>query len=359
MDRHTFRFYEETFEGNFFEILFRYQIGLPVEIFEDNQWVTFNNWDSARDILTEIQKRCSNRKYFYAGLDVIVQIDEATLICAILSSPFDTHTVRLHYGFDWHDWKQIHQVYHLVKKFNLSDSKFPNYDASNPMASSINPTPFQCTLWKYNPRTITKFKWGTYVKYGDGSFECRPTEAYSGIIYPSTGVLKSKGGIVRHIRWSKNRIYQVIQEDLLTTRTSYIPYVGTLTIKNGTLRFSSARLLRDRIHNRNNKNPKRQGIRDYGGERQPSQSPFLWAHRNYNDISRRRQFVSRMKNIGISNIVYQAFIDSLYVDLRNGNNVTIRGIGTLRVNVSKRISFRTSPTFRKKYKEHTGEEHVK
>jgi nucleoid DNA-binding protein len=84
----------------------------------------------------------------------------------------------------------------------------------------------------------------------------------------------------------------------------------------------------------------------------------LWTHRKGSELSRRRQFVVKMKDIGTSNVVYQAFVDSLYLHLCHGKNVTITGIGTLRINQSKRISFRTSNKFRKIYKESVAQSQI-
>tara|TARA_B100001093_G_scaffold501691_1_gene553685 strand:- start:1003 stop:1407 length:405 start_codon:yes stop_codon:yes gene_type:complete len=126
-------------------------------------------------------------------------------------------------------------------------------------------------------------------------------------------------------------------------------------MKGDRLCFEASRLLRDRIHGRDASEHRLKNNRVYGGEKQPGQSIQIWGHRGGFQLSRLRQLVNAVGSKGVRGttmIAYQAFSDSLIFRLTQDTNVTIKGVGTLRVNPSKRVSFRTSSVFRKALKEH-------
>ena len=91
-----------------------------------------------------------------------------------------------------------------------------------------------------------------------------------------------------------------------------------------------------------------------------------WSHHSLAKQSRRRSLVIRLGKevnhkkqfISLQSSVVQSFTDAIAFRLCQGIHVTIKGVGTIRVQFSdepsqRKLFFRTSATFRRLYRERT------
>ncbi len=277
------------------------------------------------------------------------------MVCAIARAPFDEQQVRRLWGDYWGDWKQHEDLYQLLREIAEDVESWPEFDGSNPNVMAQAETHFQTQLGGYQPYSLR-----------DGSLEANTSvdmnlqttfaqQFRKQVLYPSRGVLLCRSGLSWRLEAQKEDIQRHVQQTVISSGEVYLPYIGRFHMKGDRLCFEASRLLRDRIHGRTVPEHRLKNNRAYGGEKQPGQSIQIWGHRDDFQLSRLRQLVNAIGRKGVRGntmIAYQAFSDSLIFRLTQGVNVTIKGVGTLRVNPSKRVSFRTSNLFRKALKEH-------
>lgn len=354
-------------DSNMYGVAFAVSIGIPVQVEVDGQWIDASTWDAVATFIEEINQRIleagidpaiSTNRVFYAGPDIVGEVSYTQLVCGIARDPSLSHHLRRTWGDQWGVWNQFGFQYNLVRSVAKDVSEWPDVDKSNPNLHASSETWFQPTLGGYNSETVSDY----------GSFEGLPStemeikadltlQMRHQIKYPSIGIIRLCGGLSGTLDRIRTVLFSHIQTSLFKKGEVYLPYIGRFHMKGTRLCFSASRLLRDRIHGRTIPAHRKENGRAYGGETQPGQSTLIWGHRDPKGfhLSRLRQLVNDFAGHhprGNAMIVYQAFSDALIFRLTQGESVTIKGVGTLRVNPSKRVSFRTSKLFRKALKEH-------
>ncbi len=284
----------------------------------------------------------------YSGDDTIGFFDSFLLICAIGSNPHGNHMVQPQNSTMWVNWTQNKSIYELVCTNAKLQNDFPDYDSSNPLANSISPN-----HWiPYNSSYLEKHE-GLRVAPSlgmtlQGTFpkQIRAQVPFTGAI---RGILRCTQSLSKYtFDHELKKILTYLQKQIIATGECYLPYIGTFVLRGNRLCFSSSRMLKDRLKGKEIPQHRKDAGRIYGGEKSPGQSIVLWYHNER--ISRRRKFVKGFSgergNPAVSNIAYQAFVDSFFFRLSQDIKVVLQGIGTVRVSESKQISFRTSKTFR-------------
>ena len=346
--------YGEEFTANIYEIVLKQSIGQHILVYQEDKWVSSEQVQDVQDLIEWGTKSELREKdgVAYANDEMIGFLDAFLLICAIGSNPQGHHMIQSKHANVWVDWKQHKKVYELVCTHATLQKDFPEYDASNPVANSFSPN-----HWIPND--------GGYQENHDGlsvasSLDMNLKNSFPAQIraqinfpWPLRGVLRStwslsKGSFDRESR----KIVAHIQQQIIENGTCYVPYIGSFRVLSGRVCFSSSRILKDRIKGKQAATHRVDAGRIYGGEKHPGQSILFWGHQDQENISRRRQFVKGFSgsrgNLAISNIAYQAFVDSFFYRLHHGIKIVLQGVGTVRVNDNHKISFRTSKTLRQK-----------
>ena len=361
MKQYRFRNGFEEKVGNPYAVAFDIFLRYEVEIYEEGQWCTRGDFGDIGTILESLPKKSwweRGGRYLYCGDDFtgFLYLDE--LVVAIARDPMGTHEILKRTGVDSFPWYQLRDLYNYVREKASLVSDWPEFEY-HPDAEAI-----QANFWMYGPWPQKYLPEYTGLKASpstemvlERSF-LRQIEKQIPLLHLN-GLLQSKGSLRR----MQNIYVKAISEHIIESLTQYgkiqIPYIGTLTLRGTRLSFSTSRLLRDRLKfsvspaqgKQASIKRKEQG-RVYGGEKDPGQSPVLWAYRK-GIPSRRRIFVAMLlryakhyENIAVANIVFQAYTDALIFRLCSDVPVTIKRVGTLRPK-SGRVSFRKSKNFPK------------
>ena len=341
----------ELFQINMYDLAFQTSIGLPVEVQDSGTWIAGTSWSPLKDFIAGLKSKISKhlkidrlnntKVFFYAGPDFVLSLSRLEFVCAIARNPRGEHHIRPFYGDYWGDWKLYREEYHFIRTIASELEDWPEFDKSNPNIRSQSETHFQTQLGGYQPNSLH-----------DGSLETKSSvdmtlhknfnkQYHKQIRYPSRGILLCRNGISYRLNTQREKIEKHIQKTLLRAGEIYLPYIGRLHLKGHRLCFQASRLLRDRIHGRKAPEHRLNNNRAYGGEKQPGQSLQLWGHRKDYQLSRIRQLVDAIGSKGVRGttmVAYQAFSDSIIFRLTQGVNVTLKGVGTLRVNPSQRVS---------------------
>ena len=358
----------EIFESNLYNICFQTQVGVPLLVEDNGEWCPTVDWEPLKNFEANLLEAIkAYRKsdqvpqytaHFYAGVDFMAEITLLQLVCAIARDPFGEHSIRRLWGDYWGDWKLFQYEYFFIRTVAKDVEAWPDFDRSNPDITSRSETSFQIQLGGYDPNSLTN---GSFEAASSASMTLQPsftTQFRKQLQMPMHGAMKAGRAFLPTVMGCRDALLRHIQTTLLTKGEIYLPYIGRWHMKDSRLCFSAARLLRDRIHGRDAKAHRIENNRCYGGEKQPGQSVQIWGHRGDFQLSRVRQLInaySRVGRRGNDMVVYQAFADSVIFRLAAGETVSLKGIGTLRVNPSKRLSFRTSKAFRQAFKEHQGQ----
>ena len=358
-------------DSNMYGIAFSVSIGIPVQVEVDGEWIDASTWDAVATFIEGVNKRIVDagvdpniytNRVFYAGPDIVGEVSYTQLICGIARDPHLSHQLRRTWGDQWGVWTQFAFEYNFIRSVVHDVSDWPDLDKSNPNLHARSETWFQVTLGGYDPETLSSRWHGALEGLPSTDMRLRYDLALQirhQIQYPSNGILLCRGGVSWDLGEAFQALLNHIQTSLFNEGEIYLPYIGRFHMKGTRLCFSASRLLRDRIHGRTIPAHRTENGRSFGGEKQPGQSILIWGHRDPKGfhLSRLRQLVTDFsggRGRGNSMIVYQAFSDALIFRLTQGVSVTIEGIGTLRVNPSKRVSFRTSKVFRRALKRYQG-----
>ena len=350
MKEFTCKCYGEEFTANLYEIVVKQQTGIPVFVLQQEQWVSAEQIQSVQDLLKwgQDQGLRGRNGVGYSGDDIIGFLEPFLLICAIGSNPNGNHMVQPQNSTMWVNWTQNKKIYELVCTNAKLQNDFPDYDSSNPLANSISPNhwiPYNSSYIEKHDGLRVASSLGMTLK---GSFpkQIRAQIPFTGSI---RGILRCTGSLSKYtFDHELKKILTYLQKQIIKTGECYLPYIGAFVLRGNRLCFSSSRILKDRLKGKEAPLQRKNAGRIYGGEKSPGQSIIFWCHNE--KLSRRRKFIKgfcgERGNLAVSNIAYQAFVDSFFFRLSQDIKIVLQGIGTVRISESKQISFRTSKTFR-------------
>lgn len=354
MKRYTYKIAEELSSGNIWDILLADYLQFPILIQRENQWVVIDEIP----FISNLKERWSELRteyctYIYGCEEFTVMVDEYMLAVAIARNPLEKHFVATD-EMEWCVWNNHRSIYEKVKK-------------------NINELDEEAVIqW---PEFIFHKKAGMSLDILSNRHHVKTTEnleiantflqqVRQGVVFLNTQPRYKKSYTPREkANEFIDRLPMIIQKDLLEKEEFYLPSIGRFRNNEGRVRFTPNKILLDRLRS---KTPDEDGRkkRIYGGEVTPNRNMKYWSHHSLAKQSRRRKLAMRLGKdlnhkqqfISLQSSVVQSFTDAIAFRLCHGIHVTIKGVGTIRVQFSddftqRKLFFRTSAVFRKSYQE--------